>query len=67
MRQEIAHAMARATGHSMETFDDQRLLRRSDIDLFTTATSLIDRLTRAHAEGRLEDKLKLYTAPRLLI
>jgi DNA replication protein DnaC len=35
--------------------------------LFTTAASLIEKLTKAHAEGRLEDKLKLYTAPRLLI
>jgi DNA replication protein DnaC len=35
--------------------------------LFTKAASLIDKLTKAHAEGRLEDKLKLYTAPRLLI
>lgn len=35
--------------------------------LFTTAANLITVLTRAHAEGRLEDKLKVYTAPRLLI
>jgi DNA replication protein DnaC len=35
--------------------------------LFTTAASLIEKLTKANAEGRLEDKLKLYTAPRLLI
>jgi hypothetical protein len=35
--------------------------------LFTTAASLIEKLTKARAEGRLEDKLKLYTAPRLLI
>jgi len=35
--------------------------------LFTTGASLIEKLTKAHAEGRLEDKLKLYTAPRLLI
>ena len=35
--------------------------------LFTTAASLIEKLTKAHAEGRLEDKLKVYTAPRLLI
>jgi len=35
--------------------------------LFTTAAALIEKLTKAHAEGRLEDKLKLYTAPRLLV
>jgi DNA replication protein DnaC len=35
--------------------------------LFTTAATLIEKLTKANAEGRLEDKLKLYTAPRLLI
>ena len=35
--------------------------------LFTTAANLIASLTRAHAEGRLDDKLKVYTAPRLLI
>ncbi|MGH8632296.1 MAG: IS21-like element helper ATPase IstB, partial [Burkholderiales bacterium] len=35
--------------------------------LFTTAVALITNLTRALAEGKLEDKLKLYTVPRLLI
>ncbi len=35
--------------------------------LFTTAAALIATLTRALAEGRLEDKLKVYTVPRLLI
>jgi DNA replication protein DnaC/transposase len=35
--------------------------------LFTTAANLIEKLTKAHAEGRPEEKLKLYTAPRLLI
>ncbi|HXF46004.1 MAG TPA: IS21-like element helper ATPase IstB, partial [Burkholderiaceae bacterium] len=35
--------------------------------LFTTAATLIEKLTKAHAEGRLEEKLKIYTAPRLLI
>lgn len=35
--------------------------------LFTTAAHLIAALTKAHAEGKLDDKLKLYTAPRLLI
>ena len=35
--------------------------------LFTTAATLIEKLTKANAEGRLEDKLKLYAAPRLLI
>ena len=35
--------------------------------LFTTAAHLIATLTKAHAEGRLDDKLKVFTAPRLLI
>ncbi len=35
--------------------------------LFTTAAAMIAALTRAHGEGRLEEKLKLYTVPRLLI
>jgi len=35
--------------------------------LFTTAAALIGALTRALGEGRLDDKLKLYTVPRLLI
>ena len=35
--------------------------------LFTTAAALITSLTRALTEGRLDDRLKLYTVPRLLI
>lgn len=35
--------------------------------LFTTAANLITALTKAHGEGRLEEKLKVYTTPRLLI
>lgn len=35
--------------------------------LFTAAATLIEKLSKAHAEGRLEEKLKLYTALRLLI
>lgn len=35
--------------------------------LFTTAATLISTLTNAMAEGRLEEKLKGYTVPRLLI
>ncbi|MBZ0168380.1 insertion sequence IS21 ATP-binding protein [Candidatus Methylomirabilis lanthanidiphila] len=35
--------------------------------LFTTAATLISTLTKAMAEGRLEEKLKGYTVPRLLI
>src|SRR6058998_2308513 len=35
--------------------------------LFTTAAGMIGTLTKALAEGRLEEKLKLYTVPRLLI
>ena len=35
--------------------------------LFTTAAAMIGTLTKALAEGRLEEKLKHYTVPRLLI
>ncbi len=35
--------------------------------LFTTAAAMIATLTRATTEGRLEEKLKLYAVPRLLI
>jgi DNA replication protein DnaC len=35
--------------------------------LFTTAADLIVALTRATGQGRLEERLKLYTVPRLLI
>ena len=35
--------------------------------LFTTAAAMIATLTRALTENRLEEKLKLYTIPRLLI
>src|SRR5690606_35126330 len=35
--------------------------------LFTTAAHLIATLTKAMAEGRLDEKLKVFTTPRLLI
>ena len=35
--------------------------------LFTTAAHLIATLTKAHGEGRLDEKLKVFTTPRLLI
>jgi len=35
--------------------------------LFCTAAGLIANLTKALSEGRLEDKMKLYSVPRLLI
>ena len=35
--------------------------------LFTTTAALMSTLTKALSEGRLEDKLKFYTVPRLLI
>jgi DNA replication protein DnaC len=35
--------------------------------LFTTAAQMIATLGRAMAEGRLDEKIKLYTVPRLLI
>jgi DNA replication protein DnaC len=35
--------------------------------LFITAANLIATLIKAHGEGRVEDKLKFYTTPRLLI
>jgi len=34
---------------------------------FTTAATMIATLTRALGEGRLEEKLKVYTVPRLLV
>jgi len=35
--------------------------------LFSTAANLIATLTKAHAEGRVDEKLTFYTTPRLLI
>jgi hypothetical protein len=35
--------------------------------LFTTAAAMIATLTKAAGEGRLEEKLKFYTVPRLLV
>ena len=35
--------------------------------LFTTAANMIATLTKALSEGKLEDKLKTFTVPRLLI
>jgi DNA replication protein DnaC len=35
--------------------------------LFTPATTLLTTLARAHAEGRLEDRLAFYAKPKLLI
>lgn len=35
--------------------------------LFTTAAGMLTTLTKALREGRFEDKLKVYTIPRLLI
>jgi DNA replication protein DnaC len=35
--------------------------------LFTTAAAMLTTMSRALTEGRLEDKLKVYTVPRLLI
>ena len=34
---------------------------------FTTAAAMLTTLSRALSEGRLEDKLKVFTVPRLLI
>ena len=34
---------------------------------FSTAANLIATLTKAHGEGRLDEKLKFYVTPRLLI
>ncbi|MFQ5520336.1 MAG: IS21-like element helper ATPase IstB [Candidatus Methylomirabilia bacterium] len=44
-----------------------RAIERGYRVLFTTAATLIQTLTRALAEGRFDDKLKVYTMPRLLI
>jgi DNA replication protein DnaC len=35
--------------------------------LFTTAAAMLTTLSRAHSEGRLEDKRKVFTVPRVLI
>jgi len=35
--------------------------------LFTTAAALIASLTKSHNEGKLDERLKFYTTPRLLI
>ena len=35
--------------------------------LFTTAAAMLTTLTKALSEGRFDDKLKVYTIPRLLI
>ena len=35
--------------------------------LFTTAATMLSTLTKALSEGRFDDKLKVYTIPRLLI
>ena len=35
--------------------------------LFTTAAQLIATLSKAHGDGRLDEKLKFYTTPRLLL
>lgn len=35
--------------------------------LFTSAANLIAQLTKAHAEGKLDDELKVFTTPRLLV
>ena len=35
--------------------------------LFTAAPALVANLARAHAEGRLEDRLGFYAKPKLLI
>lgn len=44
--------------------DSYNRLTRSIQD---SAAHLIATLTKAHGEGRLEEKLKLYTTPRLLM
>jgi DNA replication protein DnaC len=35
--------------------------------LFTTAAAMLTTLSRAHSDGRLDDKLKVFTVPRVLI
>lgn len=42
-------------------------IQRGYTTLFVPATGLVTRLARAHAEGRLEDKLLHYSKPKLLI
>ena len=42
-------------------------IRRGYSVLFVTATSLVTTLTKAHADGRLEDRLAHFAKPKLLI
>lgn len=44
-----------------------RAVQRGIRTYFISATSLLAALTRAHAENRFEDRLRLYTTPRLLV
>lgn len=44
----------------------QAILHRHTV-LFAPATGLVTDLTKAHRDGRLEDKLAFYTKPKLLI
>lgn len=44
-----------------------KAIEHGDRVLFTTAAAMIATLTRALTENRVEDKLKLYTIPRLLL
>src|SRR3990170_1807921 len=44
-----------------------RAIERGYRVLFTTAAAMIAALTKALAEGRIEEKIKHYTVPRLLI
>jgi len=44
-----------------------RAIERGYRVLFTTAAAMIASLTKALGEGRLEEKLKFYSVPRLLV
>lgn len=57
-------------GVSTTHLTDSLGLKDIEVDyrmLFTTAPSLFEKLIKANTAGRLEEKLKLYTAPRPLI
>jgi len=64
---ELVHRRAPEVGYSARILFQELVHQHGYRVLFTTAAALISALTRATAEGRLEEKLKAYTVPRLLI
>jgi DNA replication protein DnaC len=59
--------MHSVTKKSYSLVNTRSPLRPGYRTLFITAQGLITALARAHAENRLDDKLKFYCQPKLLI